>query len=996
MQATHDNGSGNQAYVLCHKAHEGDLAALRQLHAEGLDLGVADYDGRTALHLAAAGGHLAVVRFLVEEAGCALQKDRFGMLPTHDAERSGHAELTEYLRTLEGHPDTPKKPVEAKPGHAAWELCQYAVEGNVEALRRVHLSGGDLGVADYDGRTPLHLAAAGGNLEAVQFLVEEAGCRLRRDRFGSLPTDDAERSGHSELVRYLEKLENPNDGTARERAKPPSRSPRSVVQSLMPESYLSRAVHNPGLFRVHITAINSFFGPDHEDTTMVVQHRFSNGFVVSVLDTQNCSGSLLHTLRNTLPPSDRMMHTMNIYTSFDDTLSLSVFHYCHDYHRLEKPTEADIEPIIKFSEEVQLGVHLPAFHPQRDYSQDHLTMWVSRCTAFHIRSTSAKVIYRMYTHDKAVTSSGQPVVEWEEDEDELRRDLPPPDADPALRQRKQQALQGAFWVNGLVHAVPVLKVVEACCRAFLAAKLSIERAHASVNWGEAKSPTVLMQFLVAPTVDSRGPGTDTRAQAERTVAAISEVLAAESPATYNPPSIRSGRVDSSDEELSGNDDSLVDTAEAAPAPASPPPQSGVLGGFLLKQRQSGVLRLWQKRHFELVGTILTYSNPKEPHLFKSFDLQSFTLGLCDSRKFAFSLTENGGGKKVLRLACTSEPERRQWWAAITAAQKEPEGRSRSPSRVISPLRERKKDSPLREKEKDKDRDKAQDKDAEWEAEGELMERYQRICGLGRGTSGKVWKVRDRETGEVLAMKVMDKSYIVRQQLAKSVLAEKGILEGLRHPFVIRLHCAFQTNSKLCLVLDYLPGGTLQHLLDKWCHVPEAVARFYATEMVLAVGYLHSRNIIHRDLKPTNVLLTADGHAVVTDFGIATSSAEAQTFCGTLHYIAPEVLSRRVYTKAVDWWCMGVLLYQMLAGALPFLSNTGMTGSTVYRNILNEDPNFQTSALSPAAASLLKGLMEKDPDKRTSYERVMKHPFFSGVDWDAALKLKLPPPLLPDV
>jgi serine/threonine protein kinase len=242
--------------------------------------------------------------------------------------------------------------------------------------------------------------------------------------------------------------------------------------------------------------------------------------------------------------------------------------------------------------------------------------------------------------------------------------------------------------------------------------------------------------------------------------------------------------------------------------------------------------------------------------------------------------------------------------------------------------------------------------------------------------------------------VMDKERIVRQHLEGPVMAEKGILEQLRHPFVVNLHCSFQTPTKLCLVLDYHSGGTLQDLLDKWTKIPETVTRFYATEIALALRYLHSQNIIHRDLKTSNVLINGSGHAILSDFGIAVSSNEARTFCGTPHYLAPEVLAHRSYTKAVDWWCYGVALYHMLTGTLPFISQGENSGATVYRNILNDDPEYPSS-LSEAAIGLLKGLLEKDPAHRYGFDALPPQSFFDGVDWEAAIKLKIPCPYLPD-
>jgi len=391
-----------------------------------------------------------------------------------------------------------------------------------------------------------------------------------------------------------------------------------------------------------------------------------------------------------------------------------------------------------------------------------------------------------------------------------------------------------------------------------------------------------------------------------------------------------------------------------------------LSGILMKQRRRGLLHFWQPRWVELQGIILVYSKSKESCKQKTMVLRNFQLAYCAGRKFAFSLVDQRG-KTALSLACSSALEQAAWWKAILAAQ-------RNPSKAN--------DSSL-----------SRDKDVEWD--GEVMARYQRVTCLGRGSTGKVWKVRDRETGDLLAMKMISKELVQRQNLEDGVMAERGILEHLRHPFVVTLHRCFQTATKLCFVLDYYSGGTLQDLVDQWTRIPEAVTRFYATEIALALQYLHSKNIIHRDLKLCNVLINGAGHAILTDFGIATSSSEAHTFCGTPHYLAPEVLNHQPYTKAVDWWCYGVTVYQMLTGTLPFVSQGLGTEATVYRTILNDDPNFQINSLSPAAITLLKGLLEKEPWRRTAFDTLRREPFFEAVDWAAAEGQKIPCPYIPD-
>jgi hypothetical protein len=746
----------------------------------------------------------------------------------------------------------------------------------------------------------------------------------------------------------------------------------SWFETNMPKSYLKRVQHNLGLYRVHLKAITSFCGPDTEDTTTVVRHRCHAGFVVTVLDTQNCPGTLLHNVKNTLPQTETMMHSIDVFCSLDDAVAISVYHYCNNYQQLDKPSEQDMEAVVRFAEEVQLGQHRPDLLPLSDYCREHLVAWLQRCTASYVRCTFAAHVYRMYLFDRAARVSGQAMIGWKAEPSILQCDLPPRAAEDlqdnrAKRDQKRRKLATAFWIYGCVPAVPNIKALELACRVLLAQKLNIERAHTDTLWNLQGTPNVLFRFFVFPEELTE----DTAALADRTVAGLRQVFAAVPQASTLSPSLHPKMAIKpsswSSEDSTGNvsSEDSVDLHSAS--------RRGELGGYLLKQRQHGMLRPWQKRWFELSGHVLAYRHSSAPAsnglkgspFFKSFDLRNFALAFCDAKKFAFQLAEIGG-KLVLRLACASEPERALWWQAITAAQREDVQRPESGA-----------------------------KDSEWDPE--LMGRYQRVACLGRGTTGKVWKVRDRETGDMLAMKVMDKERIARQHLDGPVMAERGILEQLRHPFVVNLHCSFQTPSKLCLILDYHSGGTLQDLLDKWTRIPESVTRFYATEIALALKYLHSQNIIHRDLKTSNVLINGSGHAILSDFGIAfdSSSSEARTFCGTPHYLAPEVLAHRTYTKAVDWWCYGVALYHMLTGGLPFVSSPGEnSGATVYRKVLSDEPSYP-SGLSAAAAALIKALLQKDPAQRCGFDALPPQPFFEGVDWEAALRLKIPCPYMPD-
>jgi len=274
-----------------------------------------------------------------------------------------------------------------------------------------------------------------------------------------------------------------------------------------------------------------------------------------------------------------------------------------------------------------------------------------------------------------------------------------------------------------------------------------------------------------------------------------------------------------------------------------------------------------------------------------------------------------------------------------------------------------------------------------------------LCVLGRGAFGKVIKVRKKETKKIYAMKVLAKDMLVKQKMVEYTKSEKSILQQIDHPFIVHLRYAFQTPSKLYLVLDFLSGGELFFHLSKEVKFDVERARFYTAELVLAIGHLHENDIIYRDLKPENIVLDAEGHIQMTDFGLAKSAISNQnptyTFCGTPEYLAPEIIKGKGHSKPVDWWSLGILLYEMLVGLPPFYSENI---NEMYELILKTPLKFPSFVPSDAQ-SLLKGLLERDPGKRlgsgsSDYKEIKKHEFFAKIDWDKLYKRQIPPPFVP--
>jgi serine/threonine protein kinase len=220
--------------------------------------------------------------------------------------------------------------------------------------------------------------------------------------------------------------------------------------------------------------------------------------------------------------------------------------------------------------------------------------------------------------------------------------------------------------------------------------------------------------------------------------------------------------------------------------------------------------------------------------------------------------------------------------------------------------------------------------------------------------------------------------------------------------LVGAHYTFQTQTKIYLVLDYVPGGELFGRLKEEGRFDEPRTRLYAAEILLGLGHLHKMGLVYRDLKPENILVDAEGHLKITDFGLVKKNLRSPTettttFCGTPEYIAPEMLQQRPYTKSVDWWSFGVLVYEMLVGLPPFYD--GNTNK-MYRAILHDQINFPHH-VSPRAEDLISRLLDRDPKARlgaseADAEEIKRHPFFEMLDWDDVMARKVRPQWRPKI
>ncbi|KAI8354292.1 kinase-like domain-containing protein [Mortierella sp. GBAus27b] len=271
--------------------------------------------------------------------------------------------------------------------------------------------------------------------------------------------------------------------------------------------------------------------------------------------------------------------------------------------------------------------------------------------------------------------------------------------------------------------------------------------------------------------------------------------------------------------------------------------------------------------------------------------------------------------------------------------------------------------------------------------------------LGTGSFGRVHLVQSRYNSRFYAMKVLKKSEVVRLKQVEHTNNEKMILERVEHPFLINLWGTFHDVRNLYMVMDYVVGGELFSVLRKSQRFPEHVARFYTCEVLLALEYLHSHAVIYRDLKPENLLLDAMGHIKITDFGFAKHVPQniTWTLCGTPDYLAPEIIQSKGYGKAVDWWSMGVLMFEMCAGFPPFFDEDHIK---LYGKIMAGKVRYP-SHFSPSLKDLLKRLLTADLTKRYGNLRggatdIKNHPWFEGVNWDQVYSRQIEAPYRPTI
>uniref|UniRef100_A0A7N8WQU7 non-specific serine/threonine protein kinase n=1 Tax=Mastacembelus armatus TaxID=205130 RepID=A0A7N8WQU7_9TELE len=408
------------------------------------------------------------------------------------------------------------------------------------------------------------------------------------------------------------------------------------------------------------------------------------------------------------------------------------------------------------------------------------------------------------------------------------------------------------------------------------------------------------------------------------------------------------------------------------------------------QKRGEYIKNWRPRYFLLKtdGSFIGYKDkPQDSDL--AYPLNNFSVAKCQLMKTerpkpnTFIIRCLQWTTVIERTFHVDTPDESNFSYTRSLAKQEEEGILCSPTSQIENVNEEEMDTSISHYKR------------------KTMNDFDYLKLLGKGTFGKVILVREKASGTYYAMKILKKEVIIAKDEVAHTLTESRVLKNTRHPFLTSLKYSFQTKDRLCFVMEYVNGGELFFHLSRERVFSEDRTRFYGAEIVSALDYLHSAKIVYRDLKLENLMLDKDGHIKITDFGLCkegiTDTATMKTFCGTPEYLAPEVLEDNDYGRAVDWWGLGVVTYEMMCGRLPFYNQDH---EKLFELILMEEIKFPRT-LSADAKSLLSGLLIKDPNKRLGggpddAKEIMRHSFFGTVDWQDVYDKKLVPPFQPQV
>ncbi|CAB3399354.1 unnamed protein product [Caenorhabditis bovis] len=277
-----------------------------------------------------------------------------------------------------------------------------------------------------------------------------------------------------------------------------------------------------------------------------------------------------------------------------------------------------------------------------------------------------------------------------------------------------------------------------------------------------------------------------------------------------------------------------------------------------------------------------------------------------------------------------------------------------------------------------------------------LDQLERMVTIGKGTFGRVELARDKISGAHYALKVLNMHNVVEMRQTEHVHNEKRVLMKLKHPFIVKLYASEKDANNLYMIMEFVPGGELFSYLRATRSFSNSMARFYAAEVVSALEYIHNLGIVYRDLKPENLMLSKEGHIKLADFGFAKELRDrTYTICGTPDYLAPESLARTGHNKGVDWWALGILIYEMMAGKPPF---RGKTTAEIYDAIFAHNLKFPRS-FNLAAKDLVKKLLTTDRTMRigcmkNGTQDVKEHKWFEKINWDDLVNLRIEAPIIP--
>ena len=272
--------------------------------------------------------------------------------------------------------------------------------------------------------------------------------------------------------------------------------------------------------------------------------------------------------------------------------------------------------------------------------------------------------------------------------------------------------------------------------------------------------------------------------------------------------------------------------------------------------------------------------------------------------------------------------------------------------------------------------------------------------IGKGSFAKVYLVRNKFNKKIYSMKKLNKPFIKRNKQEKNIINERILLSKIDYPFLVKLYCCFQDKEYLYFIMEFIQGGELFFHLHREIRFDDEKTCFYIAELILVLNFLHENNIIYRDLKPENILLDIDGNIKLTDFGLSrlcsSEDEKAFTICGTPYYIAPEILEKKGYNNAVDWWSLGCLMYEMLKGKPLFNFSDGKININEYKKEIILPNNF-----SEESKDLIIKLLNIDPKKRlgsgkNGFNNLKNHEYFKNINWDDLENKKIKAPFVPNL